>query len=681
VRLSALGAAAISGGALFVVYLATLAPTVTLWDSGEFLAAAHALGVPHPPGTPLFIFGARAWATLAGVFPFAVAVNAGSAAAAAAGAGAFAWLLSRWTGRAPAGVAGALIGGTMAAVWQSATETEVYAYATLAVALALVAAEVAGTRASPRHRRVVAFIFGLAVPLHISVLVAGPAIVLLSALDEAGRWSLRAMLAPAGAWALAAGVGTVAMAPMVVGSALLVAAAATDGGAGRAASARHAALSGALALLGASFVVVMLVRASHDPFVNEGDATRWQSLVDIVARRQFDVPPLWPRRAPPWLQVGNLVQYADWQVAAALSDAPGPSPLRTPVTLLCAALGIVGARWHLARDRRSWTVLAVLALCASLGVVVVLNLRAGPSFGWGILPTGAVREARERDYFFALAFLVAGLWMGCGVAALRERWRGRGGRVVWLLAGLPLLFNWGAVDRKALPDAQLARELALALLHGAPRDAVLVVAGDNDTFPLWYLQEVEGVRRDVTTVTVPLLGADWYRAQLRRRDGLVEAPVAARWRGLGATLRSVGDEAARAGRPLLAAVSVDAAHRAGLDPAAGWRLRGMSYHREEGALAIDASATDSVARALPLGQPRALSIDSASVAESARFIADTLMSSRTRRSARDPAGRYVQRLLGCPALAWGRVRERGGEGARAGSRASRGLLESTCNFR
>lgn len=97
-----LGAAAVSGGALLVVYLATLAPGVTLWDSGEFLAAIRTLGIPHPPGTPLFVFGARGWAALVdgvtlGRVPFTLAVNAASAVSAAATAGLMAWLLTRWT--------------------------------------------------------------------------------------------------------------------------------------------------------------------------------------------------------------------------------------------------------------------------------------------------------------------------------------------------------------------------------------------------------------------------------------------------------------------------------------------------------------------------------------------------------------------------------------------------------
>jgi hypothetical protein len=187
----------------------------------------------------------------------------------------------------------------MATVWQSATEAEVYSHVLLGVGLALLVAAVAGTRWSWRHRTVLAFIFGLAVPLHLSVLVAGPAVILLAATDRAGLWSLRASLVPAGAWAMAVGIGTVSILPVALGGALFVVAGAlsdTDpAGQGR----PRALLAFALTLLGASFVLVMLVRAQHDPAINEGNPAHWQSLLDVIARRQYDVLPLC-RGAPGW---------------------------------------------------------------------------------------------------------------------------------------------------------------------------------------------------------------------------------------------------------------------------------------------------------------------------------------------------------------------------------------------
>jgi hypothetical protein len=638
------------------VYLSTLAPTVTLWDSGEFLAAAHSLGIPHPPGTPLFIFGARAWATLLGWLPFAFAVNLASAVSTAVAAALIAWLLARWTGRAGAGIAGALIGGAMAAVWQSATEAEVYSYALLVTALLLVAAELAAVRRSARYRALVAFLFGLAVPLHLSVLVAGPSIVLLVATDADGRVTLRHALEPTGAWMLAVGLGTVSRIPAIAGCALLLASVALPAHAPGGSSRREGLVALTLTLLGASFVVAMLFRARHDPAINEGNPIHWQAMLDVVARRQYDLPPLWPRRAPLWLQLGNVVQYADWQVAAGVSDNVGASPWRTPVTLAFAALAIVGSIWHRARDRRSWRVLGLLLLSATGGVVLVLNLRAGPSYGWGILPDGAMREARERDYFFALAFLLAGLWSGCGVVAITERLRSRWRHCSWLLVVAPVALNWRAVDRRRGPDAWLATDIAAALLAEVPARAVLVLAGDNDSFPLWFAQQVHGIRPDVTPVTIPLLGASWYRQQLARRDGLLGSVGATRWMGYSQTLAAIGAEGRRQGRPVVAAVSVRPLDRASLAAGAGWTLSGMWY--------------------VPVPM-RGLTIDTLSTSRAVRWWLDRQRNagavSRPSAGARDPAGRYLQHLLTCPerAMAHSRGTDEGG----------RELLESICNFR
>lgn len=555
-------------------------------------------------------------------------------------------------------MAAALVGGAMAAVWQSATETEVYGHALLAVAALMVAADLAGSRGSARHRALVAFLFGLAVPLHLSVLVAGPAIVLLAASDADGRVKSRSVVVLSGAWLLAIGMGTVSLIPVVAGSLLLVLSvvvtrAMTVG------AQRHEGLAAILlTVLGASFVIAMMVRARHAPMINEGDPSRWQAMLDVIARRQYDVPPLWPRRAPLWLQIGNVIQYADWQVAAGVSDDVGPALVRTPVSIAFVLLAIVGSWWHRSRDRRSWNALALLLLCASGGVVFVLNLRAGPSYGWGILPAGAIREARERDYFFALAFFLTGVWSGCGAIALIERVRSRWRRLLWLVVPAPIALNWLAVDRRRLPDAALATEIATSLLTHVPPNAVLILAGDNDSFPIWFEQVVGQVRGDVVPVTIPLLGAGWYREQLANRYGLLDSAEAITWRGHSETLGKIGRrvQSGDARRSLVVAVSVTPEDRRAVGLEKGWQLAGMYYVPTESA---------------------GLTVDTSRTAVAARWRRDRNRSERLgplfERESRDPAGRYIQRLLRCPELAIAHPESQPGRDAR--------LLESICNFR
>jgi hypothetical protein len=641
-------------GLLLAVYAATLAPSVTLWDSGEFLSAVRTLGVPHPPGTPLFIFLARAWSLTVGALDFTVAVNLGSAAATAVGIALLARTFAPRTDPA-ALVAAGLCAGTMGAVWQSATETEVYGYALCLAAIMIAVGDHAGRKWSPRHRLLLAWVAGLAVPLHISALAAGPAAIMLTATDSGGSVSLRASLVPLAGWLAAVGVGTVS--PTVAGLSLVaaLAAAVAPAGGAPASRARDGALAVALSVAGASFVLVMLVRAGYDPAVNQGNPASWNSLWDVVGRAQYDVPPLWPRRAPAWLQVGNVLQYADWQVALGLDDFPGPSLLRTPVTLVFVGLAVTGALTHAGSDPRAFRGLAVTLLLASLGVVTVLNLRAGPSYGWGVLPEGALREARERDYFFGLAFACWGLWAGLGVAAVARMVRVPALRwATWSLALAPMLLNWRQVDRGRMPEAVMARALGTVLLDAVPVNSVLVLAGDNDSYTVWYSQHVLRLREDVVPVTVPLLGADWYREELRRRHGLLDATHAAGWFGTRETLQAIAAEAARQSRPLVASAGLEPAEREALGSA--WRMVGLAYaHEPQAGTGL-----------------RRLRVDTAAVVRARDTLAAVGLTSSSPRG-RDPAARYIQRLLLCPEAALASLPER-----RA---ALESLLESTCNYR
>jgi hypothetical protein len=175
-------------------------------------------------------------------------------------------------------------------------------------------------------------------------------------------------------------------------------------------------------------------------------------------------------------------------------------------------------------------------------------------------------------------------------------------------AVVPLLGNWVANDRPRSDGATAARDVAEALLISAPRNAVLFVAGDNDTYPLWYLQQVEGVRTDVMPITLPLLPADWYGAEIARRTGLKWGSgfvPGAQWahQELAAHIAHAAREA---GRPVVASPSVPAKERALLG--SEWRLTGAIYLSSAAANGSnDPPIIDSLSDAdvdLPSVQPR-----------------------------------------------------------------------------
>jgi hypothetical protein len=325
----------------------------------------------------------------------------------------------------------------------------------------------------------------------------------------------------------------------------------------------------------------MLVRARHDPAINQGDPATWAALRDVILRHQYDVAPLWPRRAPVWLQIGNVFEYADWQVALGLHQEPGPALARTAATLVFAIAGWYGSLAHRRMDRTSWRAMVILCITATLGVVIYLNLRAGPSYGYGMLPDDALREARERDYFFTLGFVCWGAWAGMGlVAAARalarrlssshvgtERMARHSDRLAMLLpwcavavTALPIALNWAAIRAQRYDAQREIEQIATATLAALPPRAVMFAEGDNDTYPLWYGQQVRHLRPDVTVVTLPMLGQLWYRRELARRYGLLDSTTTTTWRGLSATQTAIRGRASQQGRPVVASPIARAVH-------------------------------------------------------------------------------------------------------------------------
>ncbi len=655
-------AGAATGLVLLAVYLLTLAPDVTLWDSAELTTAFHTLGVPHPPGTPLFVLIGRVWTWALAPLGVAQAANVLSAVSTAAACGLLASLLARWTGRTLAALAAGISAGVGSTVWLNATETEVYSVALLLAAVTLFAADRAGREEDVRWTVLVGYLLALAVPLHLFALVAAPGAVALASTSEGGRWRTRRLLSLSIVLLGVVAVGTVRL-PLLAA-------------AGAAAAAlemyrrqrRGTVMSSALAVtpllsaaaLGLSVIAVMVIRARFDPFLNEGNPVSLSALSDVIARRQYSVASLWPRQAPLWLQIGNVLEYADWQFALALAPGPLPDWGRTAVTVLFATLGLAGAAVHRRCDRRSWRAMLLLMTSATVGVVLYLNLKAGPSFGHGVLAVGTPREARERDYFFVFAFWLWGAWAGLGAVALSGRLQGgierRLRSVNWrlgasataagvglLVAASPIVLNWSAVDRRRGADATLAADVGRALLGASPARAVLLTAGDLDSYPIWYRQAVHGERGDVTVVVIPMLPAAWYRAELARRNQLLPWPDGGNWKGEEATVRQIAEAAGQQDRPLAASALLE---RAALEAAGGdwaaagvvnlrqdveWRAGDVGTRRTEGFAVLDgttaARTVALVRRQLPRDGPLPSSMDPAarrmrSLLECARLVAE-----------------------------------------------------------
>jgi hypothetical protein len=277
-------------------------------------------------------------------------------------------------------------------------------------------------------------------------------------------------------------------------------------------------LAVATVLIGISLNYVFLpMRAAQFPPINEGEPTTWAALWDVLSREQYQKPPVTQRMADFGSQIANYLQYFGWQFGRDLGlDA------RRALTALFTLLGLSGAVVQWGKDRRAAGAMTALMVTVTLVLISYLNFR----YGYSIHPGQELdREVRERDYFFIASFQLWGVWVALGLgglwAWLEAAVRGRIGKAAWLatapvllLAVIPLATNRLSASRAG---ETLARDFAIDLLQSVEPYGILVTAGDNDLFPLWYAQEVEGVRRDVTVLNQSLMNTDWHIRQILRR--------------------------------------------------------------------------------------------------------------------------------------------------------------------
>ena len=203
------------------------------------------------------------------------------------------------------------------------------------------------------------------------------------------------------------------------------------------------------------------------------------------------------------------------------SDAPAylaENKSKNHYYMLPLLLGLAGLFFQYSRDKRGcWLTFLMFFMT---GIAIVLYLNQSPL------------QVRERDYAYVGSFYFFSVWIGLGAAAfcslterlcrnpeperhLTERHRiVRIAGIIILCLSVPAIMaaeNWDDHDRS---NRFTARELAMNYLRGIGQNGILITHGDNDTFPLWYMQEVEGFRTDVRIVNTSLLGADWHIGQM-----------------------------------------------------------------------------------------------------------------------------------------------------------------------
>ncbi|HEU5169532.1 MAG TPA: DUF2723 domain-containing protein [Gemmatimonadales bacterium] len=535
--------AGLTGLVVFAFYVATLAPTTAFWDTSEYIAAAKVLGIPHPPGNPLFTLLAHSWGLLPLAASYAVRINLFAAATSAAAAGLWFLVAERWLraivpvrwGRYAAAFGGVLVGATMWTVWNQSTVNEkVYTVSLLSIALCMWLVVHWGDEEPGAHRDrwlvLIAYVMALSSTNHMMAFLAVPALAVYVLWTDwrtaVQPWAIllgvSLVLAVSGAWT---GIGLSDPKGLLL---LLVVLGAVGYALWRSPLDPLVWLGLIAVVVGISLNYVYLpLRAAQFPPINEGEPTAWQALQDVLNRVQYGKPPLSERQAPFGAQLANFWQYFNWQFARDWGR------LGRVATALFTAVGLTGL-WSLWRhDRRAG--LAAAALLGTLTVALVFYMNFKYGFSQYLDRPDLPREVRERDYFFLGSFSAYGVFVALGLGSLlrgaAEFLRQRLGERAWAAAtpvlaiGLIPLFGNRVTASRA--GETLARDFAVDILQSVEPYGILITAGDNDTFPLWYAQEVEGVRQDVTLANLSLMNTRWHLRQLRRRGTPVLDPARA----------------------------------------------------------------------------------------------------------------------------------------------------------
>ena len=577
----------------FLVYFSTMAPSVSYWDCGEFIAVAYRLGVPHPPGSPLFLLLGR----IISMFPLspdiAFRVNIMSPIVSAF-AVMFLYLIivqviTHWKGKIVettdalivfgSGVIGSLTFAFTDSHWFNAVEAEVYAMSTfftaIVVWLILKWSEKADNEGHERYILIIAYMIGLATGLHLLNLLTLPFVALIIYFRKYQfEWKtfgitvfITGLIFLVIHNGIIKGLPKIAASFMGVGGTIILIVsiflAMIWAVINKEKLASVALTSMVLVLVGYSTYALIFIRSNQDPGIDENDPETIEAFISYLEREQYGSVGVLPRRykgIPPIHEVvgrpeqGNNYspgqkkkyrsyntekqwdyflnyqirkmynRYFLWQFAG---RGPSTEPYVTSMGAnsredgvdwtqfglpLALILGILGMFYHGYKDQRM--AFSVLTLFAMTGYAIIIYLNQDNP------------QPRERDYSYVGSFFAFSIWAGIGACGILDKIKSyfnhpdliRRMIVIAILLqivfipGIMLNANYHSHDRSG---NFVAWDYSYNILQSCEPNGIIFTNGDNDTFPLWYLQEVEGLRTDVSVVNLSLLNTDWYIKQMR----------------------------------------------------------------------------------------------------------------------------------------------------------------------
>ena len=577
---------------LFLVYYDTMAPTVSFWDCGEFIATSHTLGVPHPPGSPLFLIIGRVFSMIPFSPDIAFRVNLISVFVSALAVMLLYLIIVKVIAHWRGGIkensdviiafGGALVGTLTFAFtdshWFNAVEAEVYSMSTfftaIVVWLILHWSERAEEQGNERYILIIAYMMGLAIGIHLLNLLALPFIALIIYFrKQSFEWkSFLITIGITGVTFVIIHNGVIKGLPKlaseigvfgVVVAVLIVFGIMIWSIVNKQQLLSIVFTSMVLILIGYSSYTIIFIRSGQDPVIDENDPETVAAAVSYMEREQYGQVGRFPRRykgipaqhevvgAPANGQKYSVSQkrkymfynvskqwdffwnyqvkkmywrYFLWQFAGrGNSTEPGVtafgannrqdgvdwSQFGLPLAFI---LGLAGMIYHFYRDEKEAFSMMTLFFLTGLAVIIYLN-QDNP-------------QPRERDYSYVGSFLAFSVWIGVGAAAIveniikkikTENIGHRLGIAVILLQVVLIPFamvraNYHEHDRSG---NYVAWDMSYNMLQSCEPHGIIFTNGDNDTFPLWYLQEVEGMRKDVTVANLSLLNTPWYIRQLR----------------------------------------------------------------------------------------------------------------------------------------------------------------------